>query len=146
MAAGLTIRREALERFRLLFDAEVRRHLSRNDLIGTLVTDGELSSDDLNLSLAEAISCAGPWGHEFPEPLFDGVFTVAECRVVGQKHLQLALRIGRSDRTCDAMAFFTNAGDWVGEADAIRLVYRLNVNEYRGRRKLQLIAEHMEPV
>ena len=146
MAAGLTIRRESLEEFRRLFDAEVRRHLSPDDLAGTIVTDGELSPDDLNLSMAETISHAGPWGHDFPEPLFDGIFTIAGRRVIGQRHLKLALKTGQSDRTYDAMAFFTNAGGWVEEADTIRLVYRLNVNEYKGQRKLQLLAEHMEPV
>ncbi|MBF8269180.1 MAG: ssDNA exonuclease RecJ [Gammaproteobacteria bacterium] len=146
MAAGLTIRREMLERFRELFDAEVRRHLSSNDLAGTIVTDGELSPADMNLSLAETINSAGPWGHEFPEPLFDGVFAVADRRVIGQKHLKLALKTVHSDRTYDAMAFFTNAGGWVEAAESIRLVYRLNVNEYKGQRKLQLLAEHMEPV
>ena len=145
MAAGLTIRHEVLEEFRRLFDAEVRRHLSADDLAGTIVTDGDLTSADLNLSLAEVISSAGPWGHEFPEPLFDGVFSVAESRVVGHKHLKMALQSRHSDSTYDAMAFFTNAGDWARRATAIRLVYRLSVNEYQGNRKLQLIAEYLEP-
>lgn len=146
MAAGLSIRRENLEPFSTLFDAEVRRHLSQDDLAGSIVTDGELGPEDINISLAEAISSGGPWGHGFPEPVFDGIFQVATIRTVGEKHLKLVLQTGSTGPRYDAMAFFTDAGDWAAASQAIRLAYRLNVNEYQGNRKLQLIAEYLEPV
>jgi len=146
MAAGLSIQRENLEPFRSMFDAEVRQHLSPEDLAGSIVTDGELPPEDINISLAEAINSGGPWGHGFPEPVFDGVFHIDTHRAVGEQHLKLVLRTGSAGPSYDAMAFFTDAGDWAADVQAIRLVYRLNVNEYQGNRKLQLIAEYLEPV
>jgi single-stranded-DNA-specific exonuclease len=146
MAAGLTLRRENLDAFRLLFDAEVRRHLTPDDLTDTIYTDGELSPAEMNLPVAEAINAAGPWGQAFPEPVFDGEFTVVERRVVGQKHLKLGLKDQRSGCCYEAMSFFTEAIDLVERVKDVRLVYRLAVDEYRGSRKLQLIAEHLDPL
>lgn len=146
MAAGLSIRTDDFERFTKVFDAEVRRHLHAEELAGTILTDGDLTADDMNLSLAETIEKAGPWGHEFPEPRFDGVFKVVERKVVADKHLKLRLGVQDSDLTCDAMAFFTDVEAWPRKVDRVQIVYRLNVNEYYGNRKLQLIVEHIEPL
>lgn len=146
MAAGLTIRRDDFDRFSTEFDVEVRRHLHDDDLAGSVLTDGDLCNEDINMSLAEAIDNAGPWGHEFPEPLFDGVFEVAERRIVAEKHLKLLLRLPDSDQTLEAMAFFTDDQDWPSSVRQVQAVYRLNINEYYGNSKLQLIVEHLEPV
>ena len=146
MAAGLTIRRADFDWFCAEFDAEVRGHLRVEELAGSILTDGDLSDDEMNMALAEAIDRAGPWGHEFPEPLFDGEFEVAERKVVAEKHLKLQLRLPGSTTTRDAMAFFTDDADWPRQVGHVQAVYRLHVNEYYGNRKLQLIIEHIEPV
>ena len=146
MAAGLTIRRDDFDRFSAGFDAEVRRRLHADELAGSILTDGDLSDAEMNMSLARAINDAGPWGQGFPEPLFDGVFDVAERRIVAEKHLKLTLRLPGSEKTHDAMAFFTDDEDWPRQVGQVQVVYRLHVNEYYGNRKLQLIVEHVEPV
>lgn len=146
MAAGLSIQADNFERFRSVFDAEVRQHLQAEDLGGTILTDGDLTANDMKLSLAESIDSAGPWGHEFPEPLFDGIFEIADRKIVAEKHLKLRLKVQDSSLTCDAMAFFTDDEDLPRQVDRVRLVYRLNVNEYFGNRNLQMIVEHIEPL
>src|SRR5690606_19189012 len=91
MAAGMTLRRERVDHFRDAFDAVVRMQLTEADLTAVLWSDGELAFDDLNLELAQAIQDGGPWGQHFPEPLFDGEFTLVQQRLVGEKHLKLVL-------------------------------------------------------
>lgn len=146
MAAGLSIRSENFARFCRVFDREVRLHLGADELDGTILTDGDLGSADMTLALAAKIEDAGPWGQEFPEPLFDGIFNLVERRVVGDRHLKLLLRLPGSGNTYEAMAFFTDDQNWPQQVDRVQLVYRLNVNEYLGNRKLQLITEHIEPL
>ena len=105
MAAGLTLERQHFDAFREAFDAEVSHHLSDDDLQGKVVSDGELTPDDMSLPVAELLREAGPWGQGFPEPLFDGWFEIVSQRVVGEKHLKLGLRLPGSTKTMDAIAF-----------------------------------------
>jgi single-stranded-DNA-specific exonuclease len=109
-----------------------------------LVTDGELTPDELCLELADALRDGGPWGQGFPEPLFDGVFELLDCRTVGERHLKLSVQPAGVRRRFDAIAFNTPTEAGVAGARS-RLVYRLDVNEWRGNRRVQLIVEHMEP-
>ncbi|MDO8595120.1 MAG: single-stranded-DNA-specific exonuclease RecJ, partial [Sulfuricaulis sp.] len=68
MAAGLTLQHAHLEAFREAFDEEVSRHLSDSDLQGRVISDGELTGEELSLPVAELLRAAGPWGQGFPEP------------------------------------------------------------------------------
>jgi single-stranded-DNA-specific exonuclease len=146
MAAGLTLPRAQYDRFALAFDEEVGRWLSEADLEGRLLTDGELAPEDLTLALAERLRDAGPWGQEFPEPLFDGSFEVLDSRVVGERHLKLWLRHTGDTKTIEAIAFDAAPESAAPECKRVRAVYRLDVNEYQGSRSLQLVIEHLEPV
>lgn len=145
MAAGLTLRRADYDAFSAAFDREVRKHLTETELQRVMLSDGGLSADELQLELAEALRSAGPWGQGFPEPLFDGIFEVVSQRIVGDKHLKLVLRYPDDSKIFDAIAFnFTHEGS--RPLRRARIAYRLDVNEYRGQRSLQLLIEHLETV
>ncbi|MEO6696899.1 MAG: single-stranded-DNA-specific exonuclease RecJ [Gammaproteobacteria bacterium] len=144
MAAGLTLRRTDFEAFSAAFDAEVRRHLTETELQRVMLSDGDLSADELQLELAEALRSAGPWGQGFPEPMFDGIFEVVARRIVGDKHLKLVLRYPGDSRLFDAIAF-NSRHETVQPPRRVHVVYRLDVNEYRGQRSPQLLIEHIEP-
>lgn len=144
MAAGLTLLRAHLEAFREAFDEEVSRHLSDGDLQGKIVSDGELTGEELSLPVAELLRAAGPWGQGFPEPVFDGCFDVVSQRVVGEKHLKLTLRAPQHAKVLEAIAFNSVCEGQAVTYARIRTAYKLDVNEYQGYRSLQLIIEHME--
>ncbi|GAB4300609.1 MAG: single-stranded-DNA-specific exonuclease RecJ [Thiohalomonadaceae bacterium] len=146
MAAGLTLRRTALDDFRRAFDSEVTRQLGPQPLTQELLSDGELAAGEATLELAELLRFLAPWGQGFPEPLFDGVFDIVSQRVVGGKHIKLVLRWPDDDATVDAIAFHADLEQWQQAADNVRLVYRLDVNEFRDRKTVQLIVEYMEPL
>ncbi|HFE32333.1 MAG TPA: single-stranded-DNA-specific exonuclease RecJ [Gammaproteobacteria bacterium] len=146
MAAGLSLARADLDRFSQAFDEEVRRHLGAEDLRHEILSDGELSAAELNLPLAESLRAAGPWGQGFSEPLFDGVFDIVKRRIVGENHLKLVLRLPGSEQIIDAIAFNTLDDDWPTGTTQVELAYRLDVNEYNGRRSVQLMVEHIQVV
>ena len=153
MAAGLTLEEANLERFARAFEEEVARiggGLASGEWIET---DGELAVHEISLATALALRSGGPWGQAFPEPCFDGVFTIRNARVVAERHLKMWAEVPRTGRTFDAIAFNllkeTSAGAGepayrIPEGPA-RLVYRLDVNEYQGERRLQLLVEHVLP-
>ena len=145
MAAGLSIHRSRFKEFSLKFDELVRRRLTEDDLRGDILTDGSLSESDISLTLAREVVAGGPWGQEFPEPLFDGVFDIHDRRIVGEKHLKLRLAPTGTGKTFDAIAFFTTEDDLPREAGQVEVAYRLDVNEYFASPGVQMIIEHIRP-
>ena len=141
MAAGLSIKRVHYDRFARAFDAEVARRLPREALTRSLVTDGTLGGDEMNLATARALAAGGPWGQGFPEPLFHGEFELVNQRVVGEDHLKLVLR--HDGRVVDAIAFRQPP---LGDVTRLRAAYRLTENDYGQASTLQLVVEHIEPV
>jgi len=146
MAAGLSLPADHFADFASAFDAEVRRHLREADLRGVLLTDGGLPEDAFELATAELLRNAGPWGQGFEEPLFDGKFEVVNRKVVGERHLKLTLRTLVTSQMVDAIAFHTHDRDWPADTQYVEAAYRLDVNEYRGQRSLQLIIQHIQPL
>ncbi|MBI5450622.1 MAG: single-stranded-DNA-specific exonuclease RecJ [Gammaproteobacteria bacterium] len=147
MAAGLTLPVARYDDFCQAFEHEVRQRLTAADLQPVVHSDGELAPDELTLDLAELLRSAGPWGQGFPEPTFDGRFEVLERRVLNERHLKLRVRPQGGGQALDALAFNADARDLLGgDQPALRLAYRLDVNEYRGQRSVQLIVEHLEAV
>ncbi len=145
MAAGVTLERDKLEVFARAFDEEVARAMGAAASGDWIETDGELAADEIALETAAALRAGGPWGQAFPEPCFDGLFAVRSARVVGEKHLKMWVELPRTGRTFDAIAF--NHFDERAELPAgeTRLVYRLDINEYQGERRLQLLVDHVLP-
>lgn len=142
MAAGLSLDESRLAEFRAAFNAEVAAHADQMEDMDQLWSDGELDGAELSLPVAELLRHAAPWGQAFPEPQFDGLFEVVEQRIVGERHLKLRVRPAEGGQSLDAIAF--NQGDAeFADGTIIRLVYRLDVNEFRGRRRQQLVVEHM---
>ena len=144
MAAGLALEAARLDEFRAAFVEEVTSRLDSGLTQRVLWTDGELPLDKLNIALAELVRDAGPWGQGFPEPLFVGEFAVLDQRIVGERHLKLKLELPGKSRMLDAIAF--NHGPDLLSTRLAKLVYRLDINHYRGMRTLQLLVEHIEPL
>lgn len=144
MAAGLTMQEKLYQRFCQAFDQVVDKHAVDDQLAAKIYTDGGLSEQDINLSTAELIEKAGPWGQHFPMPLFDGVFFVVSVRVLANKHLKMIVAENEfSAHTFDAIWFNTDIAEF-GQCENKKLhfVYSVNVNEFRGVKSVQLMVEH----
>jgi len=147
MAAGLSIDLDNYEAFQRAFLEEVERHAEDVHLQAVVESDGELDPTDIDLELANTLRFAGPWGQHFPEPVFDGVFDIVHQRIVGEKHLKLVLARPGSDSWIDAIAFNADLETWPDETiHQAEIAYRLDVNEFRGRRSLQLMVEFLRPI
>jgi single-stranded-DNA-specific exonuclease len=145
MAAGLTLERARLDEFARAFDVEVARCLRGGAAADTIETDGELEIGEIALNTAEALRAGGPWGQAFPEPCFDGVFNLRNARIIGERHVKMWVEPISSGRSFDAIAFNHLGEGGTGEVPGglAQLVYRLDVNEYQGERRLQLVVEHL---
>jgi len=147
MAAGLSLERAKLDPFARAFDEEVARWTAGAPAADTIETDGELAPAEIALDTAQALRAGGPWGQAFPEPCFDGLFSIRSARVIAERHVKMWVEVPASGRAFDAMAFnhLEEGAQFVPPAGLAQLVYRLEVNEYQGERRLQLLIDHLLP-
>ncbi len=136
MAAGLSLREDALTTFRERFDIECRRQLDAAALQHRLETDGELQDGELSLETARLLETAGPWGHGFPEPVFEGRFQVVEARPVGADGAHIKYRLRSAAGVLSAIDF--NGADRMVTTGVVRLAYTAAVNRYQGQENLDL--------
>ena len=146
MAAGLTLDLAALPQFQEALREQVARLLGPALLSADVASDGELPAHELNRHHAGLLRDGGPWGQGYPEPQFDGVFQVMQWRIVGERHLKLELCLPRPAGAAlriNAIQF----GGWNGEPPPaqVRIVYRLEPDNYRGGDAIQLVVVHREP-
>jgi single-stranded-DNA-specific exonuclease len=142
MAAGLTLMTDQLEPFKLALNESITFFLQGRTLDNEILTDGALSVSDFALPFAEQLRGLGPWGQHFPEPLFEGRFVVIEKRVVGGAHLKMLLRPADGGRNIDAIAF-GNLPEDLPDTATVDLVYKLDINHFRGHKTCQLMVENI---
>lgn len=143
MAAGMSINFEDLETFSDAFNLVVKERLTESDLEAVLLTDGELLEEERTLDNIALLERSGPWGQAFPEPSFDGVFNILQQRVLKEKHLKLVLTAEKGGQFIDAIQFNS---DWCREnlPNKVRIVYRPNINEFRGKKSIQFFIDYLE--
>ncbi len=146
MAAGLSINEQNFNAFKKAFDAAVSAQLSEESKRCIVFTDGELPNDCFTMEFAQLLKQSGPWGQQFPEPVFEHTFELIQQRIVGEKHLKLVLK-HQSGRLVDAIAFGIDVKEWPDtEARFVKVAYQLDINEFRGKFSLQLIVRELEKV
>jgi single-stranded-DNA-specific exonuclease len=145
MAAGMTLPLSQLAAFQKAICAEVNEQMQGIENDGALITDGPLTESDISENLARTLHAAGPWGQLFPEPLFDNVFEVLDQRLVGQHHLKLSLSLPDQNQLIEAIAFQVDLNSWPNHrARFIHAAYKLDINTYQGRSRLQLVIVGMQ--
>jgi single-stranded-DNA-specific exonuclease len=134
MAAGCSIAEADFE----AFDAELQQvageWLDAATLTRTLRTDGPLAVEWFNPQTV-ALLQAQVWGQGFEPPLFCDEVQVLQQRLLGDKHLKLRVRHAGAVR--DAIWF----GQTEPVAEFVRLAYRLSLDEWQGRQRVQMIVE-----
>lgn len=143
MAAGLTIASHNLTAFQTAFNQTIQTVIEPEQLQGIIYTDGELAGDELTLHTAELLKQAGPWGQHFPEPVFEGQFRILQQRLVGEKHLKMLVENDKG-MLFDAIWFNVDLRQFPDlSIKNAQLVYKLDINEFRGNRNIQLLIEHL---
>ncbi|HAT3729485.1 single-stranded-DNA-specific exonuclease RecJ [Serratia marcescens] len=146
MAAGLSLEEGRFDEFRQRFGELVGEWLDPAMLEGVIWSDGELAMQELSLTTAELLREGGPWGQAFPEPTFDGKFRILQQRLVGEKHLKLMVEPLGGGPLLDGIAFNVDTTLWPDSSvREVELAYKLDVNEFRGNRNVQLLIQHLWP-
>jgi len=135
MAAGLTIKLEDFDLFKLSFEIVVKSLITEADLESLLEVDGNLSVNDMTFQAAQMLENQ-VWGQGFAPPLFYDAFEVISQRILGEKHLKLSLKPVSSQSSPVIDAIYFNQTDLLG--NRIQAAYQLQTNSYNGAQKVQL--------
>jgi single-stranded-DNA-specific exonuclease len=139
MAAGCTIAEEDFPTFEQSLTEIAAAGLDADLLQRRLATDGPLDAQWFTTEVAQLLD-QGVWGPGFEPPLFEDVVEVLKQRLVGERHLKLSLRVNGQLRE----------GIWFGRAEPLleraQLAYRLSLDEYQGRQRVQMVIEGAQPL
>ena len=139
MAAGCTIDEADFATFDQALQRVASEWLDAATLQRQLVSDGPLGIEHFTTDTVQALD-AQVWGPSFEPPLFTDEVEVVTQRLVGEKHMKLSVRHAGTVR--DAI--------WFGHAEPlptrVMLAYRLGIDEYNGRQRLQMIVEAAQSV
>ncbi|AHE97565.1 single-stranded-DNA-specific exonuclease RecJ [Thioalkalivibrio paradoxus] len=137
-AAGLTLRQERLADFEAAFESEVAHRLRGQVLRPRILIDGDVPAGGIDWALLEGLAAIGPYGREFPEPVFRSQFTVLEAREVGAAggHWRLALRHGGV--RLGGIWFGAGRDAPVRPGEVVPLVFTPEANWWQGQRRLQI--------
>ena len=140
MAAGLSLDAAHLDHFRRAFEAAIAQRLTDELRAAELWSDGELATEELSRVHAEALRLAGPWGQGFPEPLFDGEFELQAWRLIANRHVKYQLLV--PGRATPIPAIHFGAAALGPPPSRLRLAYQLELDDFGGRRDVQLLVRH----
>ena len=134
MAAGCTLAEGGFATFGAALRGVAGEWLDAATLTRTVRTDGPLALEWFNAETV-ALLDAQVWGQGFEAPLFCDEVQVVQQRLVGEKHLKLRLKLAGRER--DAIWF----GHDTPLPDTARLAYRLNLDEWNGQQRVQMVVE-----
>jgi single-stranded-DNA-specific exonuclease len=134
-AAGVTIARDAVEAFRLAFEAHAAEKLGPDDLVPRTRIDGWVSAPEVTERAAEDLNRLAPYGAGHPEPVFAMRGEPERARPVGAGGAHLKLAFGRG---LDAIGF--GLGDRLSlcSGGAVEAAFTVGFDEWDGTRRLQL--------
>ena len=138
MAAGCTIAEDDVGTFEAGLQEVAQATLDPALLKRQKLTDGPLPAEAFSADTVAQLDAA-VWGPGFEPPVFDDVVEVLGQRLVGERHLKLSLKVAGQARD----------GIWFGRTEPlpeqVHLAFRLNLDEFQGRQRVQLMIEDMAP-
>ena len=139
MAAGCTVAAEHYATFEQAFAQVAQEWLDAATLTRRLETDGPLAPEYCRAELVDTLH-REVWGQGFAPPTFSEEVQVLSQRLVGEAKNHLSIKLLHQGQPVDAI--------WFGHTEPLPeralLAFRLDVNEWRGERRVQFLVEGVE--
>ena len=144
MAAGLSMAEENVERFRKKLNENCT--LSENDLMPKVMIDVPMPISYLTETLTEELKVLEPFGKGNTKPLFaQKNLRVSKLRIFGKNRNVAKMTLTDSDGVWKDAVFFGEVdefAEFVSAHDTISVTYYPEINEYQGRRTLQVVIRN----
>ena len=141
-AAGFTLKAANLHTLKKELESIARKTLKDSDLVPAIEVDAEIPLDNISPEMIHEIRALSPFGEGNPEPIFfAGLLQVLESRVVGERHLKLRVRQGKS--SYEAIGFGM-ADKHPLERKTVNMVFTPEIDRWQGFEKIQLRIADIE--
>jgi single-stranded-DNA-specific exonuclease len=146
-AAGLTLREDRLPEFADRFSSLAGAWARETQAVPTLQVDSEVRLDEVTLKLMQEIDALHPFGAGNPEPTFAvRGLEIMNARIVGEKHLKMTLRQGRSI-PFDGIGFGMKSLEDQGLSlrTPVDVAFTPELNHWNGYDRIQLRIRDLRP-
>lgn len=145
VAAGLSMPIENIDRLREQLIAQALEIMTEEQFIAKLAIDVPLSLDEIDVSVLESLDLLRPFGMDFAKPtyLIEEV-TASSIRKIGAEKNHLKLEVTNGTEVLDVIGFSQGEkADHISPSVKFSLVGDLQVNEWNGNKKPQLLLEDL---
>lgn len=145
-AAGLSLKEDNIPAFRKDFEAVIRRHLDRHDVVSSLPIDMQIRPDEICPALLDDIERLAPFGMGNPEPLFSiSDLDVVGAHSVGDSHLKMRLVPAGARKLGPLEAIIFNADHRCNTKRFRSIACNLRWNTWRDTKRMQLVIKDFVP-
>lgn len=147
MAAGFSIAAGKIEELRSRLNRTAEAVLSDDDMIPKINIDAEVELTELRHRFVEEVELLAPFGFGNPSPRFqvNGV-SLECCRPVGADGAHLQLTVTKGAGRLNGIGFRKGIeADQVNECTRLDLAGEFTINEYNGRKSLQIVIDDWRP-
>ena len=142
-AAGITIDAARLPAFAERFNEQFRSRCTAEDLMPTLRTDLELPIEAIDETLERGLRHLEPFGVGNPGPIFvsRGVTVAQGPRRIGTEGVKLGLQTPQG--SLEGICWDGARAKGLAVGATVDIAYKLEANEYQGRRTLQAVIQDL---
>lgn len=141
-AAGLTLKVENIEAFKIKFEQVVSSTIQDHMLIREIEIDDVIALGDINTSFFNILKQFAPFGPGNMSPVFmsEEVYDRGDMKIVGNNHLKLSLLQRKNSRiSFDSIAFQLGRHyEKITGSNSFHVCYHVEENNFNGRTNLQL--------
>ncbi|MFC1643557.1 single-stranded-DNA-specific exonuclease RecJ [Chlamydiota bacterium] len=146
-AAGITLKKENVDEFRLRINQIASKELKQEDLVKKNTVDAMLSLADINEEIVSQLELLQPFGQDNPSPVFISKKMVCDSNpiILKEKHVKFYIKGPKGS----IEAIYFNIGERINDIEKgmmINLVYQLSFNHFNGRTSIQLNIKDFEKV
>jgi single-stranded-DNA-specific exonuclease len=145
MAAGFTIKRDNLKKFREIISSIANETLENIPKGPELIIDAEITPNWLNQETMSFLTSLEPYGNGNPTPIFISKnITIVNSKKVGRTGSHLKLSVSHNGNIYDAIAF--RQGNRIKETkNELDIAYTAKINSWNGTKTIQLTIEDFKP-
>ncbi|MCL6612556.1 MAG: single-stranded-DNA-specific exonuclease RecJ [Peptococcaceae bacterium] len=146
-AVGFSISADRVDVFRRAINEYADRHIDGETFVPGMDLDAAVSLREITEGLVEEINMLAPFGHCNPEPVLAcREVALISCREIGRNGGHLKMVLKENSAVIDGIAFklASSIGE-IAAASEVDLAFSPSVNQWRGRRSLQLEVKDIRP-
>jgi len=143
-AAGFTIEKNQVDNFIRTSEKEINKWLKNKDLVREISADIKIPISRVTMNLAKYIETLKPFGIGNLEPTFYSEGKIVGTKTFGKKneHIKIYIKDTSSQQNSVELIYF-NYSQLPDDINQIKLIYRLSVNNWNHKEKLNAIIQNL---